>query len=101
MIIRRAQASDRAEHARMRLALWPDEDAAELEEETEAWLGMVDPDHVTFVAERTDGGGLCGFAEASVVTDESCQPFTRYLATAVSLLTNFGSQTQLIERRWR
>jgi aminoglycoside 6'-N-acetyltransferase I len=50
----------------MRQALWPDEHAAELEEETEAWLGTVDPDQITFVAERTDGSGLCGFAEASV-----------------------------------
>jgi aminoglycoside 6'-N-acetyltransferase I len=66
MTIRRAHASDRAEHARMRQALWPDEDAAELEEDTEAWLGLVDQDQAAFVAERPDGSGLCGFAEASV-----------------------------------
>jgi len=66
MTIHRAQASDRAEHARMRQALWPDEDPAELEDDTEAWLGTVDPDQVAFVARRGDGRRLCGFAEASV-----------------------------------
>jgi len=50
----------------MRAALWPDEDAAELVEDTSAWLGEADPDQVAFVAERGDGNGLCGFAEVSV-----------------------------------
>jgi aminoglycoside 6'-N-acetyltransferase I len=63
--IRRAVASDRAEHGRMRLLLWPDEDSAELAEDTTEWLGLVNPDQVAFVAERP-GGGLCGFAEAAV-----------------------------------
>ena len=47
----------------MRALLWPDEDADELEAELEEFLA--DPTQVAFVAER-DGGGLCGFTEASV-----------------------------------
>ncbi len=47
----------------MRALLWPDEDAAELEED------LTDPGadgtEVAFVAERPEGG-LCGFAEASI-----------------------------------
>jgi len=66
MNVRRAAPNDRAEHGRMRAALWPDEDPAELLDETVEWLGEVDPDQVTFVAERDDGQSLCGFAEASV-----------------------------------
>jgi aminoglycoside 6'-N-acetyltransferase I len=62
-VIRRARATDRAEHARMRAALWPDEDAAELASELDAFLA--DPTQVAFVAEREDGR-LCGFAEASI-----------------------------------
>jgi aminoglycoside 6'-N-acetyltransferase I len=61
--VRPAQLSDRAEHARMRAALWPDEDADELGSDLEAFLA--DPTQVAFVAEREDGR-LCGFAEASV-----------------------------------
>jgi aminoglycoside 6'-N-acetyltransferase I len=61
--VRRAEAGDRAEHGRMRAALWPDEDAAELAAEVAPLLE--DPTQVAFVAERDDGG-LCGFAEASV-----------------------------------
>jgi aminoglycoside 6'-N-acetyltransferase I len=63
MNIRRAQAADKAEHGRMRAALWPDEDPAELTDELDAFLES--PDDVVFVAER-DHGRLCGFAEASV-----------------------------------
>jgi aminoglycoside 6'-N-acetyltransferase I len=61
--IRRAQSADRVEHARMRAALWPDADAADLADELEEFLS--DPDQVAFVAERDDQR-LCGFAEASV-----------------------------------
>jgi aminoglycoside 6'-N-acetyltransferase I len=61
--VRRAQAADRAEHARMRAALWPDEDADALSSELETLLA--DPTQVAFVAERDDDR-LCGFAEASV-----------------------------------
>jgi aminoglycoside 6'-N-acetyltransferase I len=63
MNVRPARAADRAEHARMRAALWPDADPAELAAELGALLA--DPDQVAFVAEREDGH-LCGFAEASV-----------------------------------
>jgi aminoglycoside 6'-N-acetyltransferase I len=62
--VRRAQASDRLEHARMRAALWPDEDPEELAEDLDEFLA--DPTQVAFVAERDGGDGLCGFAEASV-----------------------------------
>jgi aminoglycoside 6'-N-acetyltransferase I len=61
--VRPAQAADRLEHARMRAALWPDEDADELASDLETLLA--DPTQVAFVAERDDAG-LCGFAEASV-----------------------------------
>ena len=61
--VRPAQVADRAEHARMRAALWPDEDADELGSDLEAFLE--DPTQAAFVAEREDGR-LCGFAEASV-----------------------------------
>jgi aminoglycoside 6'-N-acetyltransferase I len=61
--IRRARAADRQEHARMRAALWPDEDPAELAADLAELLS--DPTQVAFVAERNDGR-LCGFAEASV-----------------------------------
>jgi aminoglycoside 6'-N-acetyltransferase I len=61
--VRRAVIGDRAEHARMRVALWPDEDADELASGLETML--TDPTQVAFVAERDDGR-LCGFAEASI-----------------------------------
>jgi len=47
----------------MRAALWPHEDLAELTADLEPLLA--DATQAAFVAER-DGGGLCGFAEASV-----------------------------------
>jgi aminoglycoside 6'-N-acetyltransferase I len=47
----------------MRAGLWPDEDLAELAAELDDLLA--DTTRVAFVAER-GGGGLCGFAEASV-----------------------------------
>jgi aminoglycoside 6'-N-acetyltransferase I len=63
MIVRPARAADRSEHARMRAALWPDADPAELAAELDELLA--DPDQVAFVAEQEDGQ-LCGFAEACV-----------------------------------
>jgi aminoglycoside 6'-N-acetyltransferase I len=62
--IRRLQPGDAAEHARMRIALWPDEDADDLAQGTQQILG--DPDQVAFVAERPAGDGLCGMVEAGV-----------------------------------
>jgi len=56
-------AADRAEYVRMRSALWPDAEVAELDAEVEQML--VDPNQPVFVAER-DGGGLCGMVEAGV-----------------------------------
>lgn len=61
--VRALEAADRAEYVRMRSALWPDADVAELDAEVEDML--VDPDQPVFVAER-DGGGLCGMVEARV-----------------------------------
>src|SRR5919201_4354474 len=71
--VRPARAADGPKHARMRAALWPDEDPDELASELETLLA--DPTQIAFVAERDDGR-LCGFAEASVrrysnATDES------------------------------
>jgi aminoglycoside 6'-N-acetyltransferase I len=63
MNVRPAQAADRTEHARMRAALWPDADPGELAAELDTLLA--DPKQAAFVAERV-GGGLCGFAEASM-----------------------------------
>lgn len=62
--VRHARLSDAPEHARMRAALWPDEDPAELESELEEFLA--DSTQVAFVAERDADRRLCGFAEASV-----------------------------------
>ena len=61
--IRRLQASDTAEHVRMRVALWPDEDARELASESVSM--RADPNQVVFVAER-ENGRLCGMVEAGV-----------------------------------
>jgi aminoglycoside 6'-N-acetyltransferase I len=61
--VRRARIEDRVEHARMRAALWPDEDPEELASELDKLLA--DPTQVAFVAERGDGR-LGGFAEASI-----------------------------------
>ena len=58
--VRALRAADRAAHVRMRSALWPDADVAELDAEFDEML--VDPDQVIFVAER-EGGGLCGMVE--------------------------------------
>jgi len=61
--VRAVNAADRAEYVRMRSALWPDAEVAELDAEVEQML--VDPNQPVFVAER-DGGGLCGMVEAGV-----------------------------------
>jgi aminoglycoside 6'-N-acetyltransferase I len=61
--IRHARNSDAAEHARMRAALWPDEDPDELAAEIPGLLA--DANQLAVVAERADGL-LGGFAEASV-----------------------------------
>jgi aminoglycoside 6'-N-acetyltransferase I len=61
--IRALEPDDRAEHVRMRAALWPDADAHELDDEFDGLLN--DPDQVVYVAER-DTDGLCGMVEASV-----------------------------------
>jgi aminoglycoside 6'-N-acetyltransferase I len=59
--IRRASREDSKEWLRMRLALWPDETAEELEAETSRMLE--NPETPVFVAERADGR-LGGFLEA-------------------------------------
>jgi len=61
--VRRAEPRDKAEHTRMRAALWPDEDPSQLGSELDEFL--LSADDVAFVAER-EAGRLCGFAEASV-----------------------------------
>jgi aminoglycoside 6'-N-acetyltransferase I len=61
--VRRLELGDRAEHLRMRHALWPDAEVAELEAESAAML--TDPDQVVFVAPRP-GNGLYGFVEAGL-----------------------------------
>jgi aminoglycoside 6'-N-acetyltransferase I len=61
--IRRLQPADKAEHVRMRVALWPDEDADALASEFDAILA--DPDQAVFVAAR-ESGGLCGMVEAGI-----------------------------------
>lgn len=63
MQVRRAQVGDRAEYLRMRGALWPEADAAELASELDAMLAAAD--QVALVAVRADGR-LGGFAEAGV-----------------------------------
>jgi aminoglycoside 6'-N-acetyltransferase I len=62
-LVRPFRAADHAEYVRMRSALWPEADQAELA--TEATAMLTDPDLPAFVAERA-GGGLCGFIEASI-----------------------------------
>jgi aminoglycoside 6'-N-acetyltransferase I len=62
--IRRLQPADAAEHARMRAALWPDEDPTELAREIGKLLD--DSNQVVFVAERLQGDCLCGMVEAGV-----------------------------------
>jgi aminoglycoside 6'-N-acetyltransferase I len=61
--VRNVRKSDRAEHVRMRAALWPEAAVDELEAELDQLLS--NPDVVVFVAER-DNGSLCGLVEAGV-----------------------------------
>jgi aminoglycoside 6'-N-acetyltransferase I len=61
--VRGLEADDRTEQVRMRSALWPDADVAELDAEFDQMLA--DPNQVVFVAER-HAGGLCGMVEAGV-----------------------------------
>jgi aminoglycoside 6'-N-acetyltransferase I len=61
--IRRLAPDDRTEHVRMRVALWPDADPRDLDDEFDRLLD--DPDQVVFVAAR-DAGGLCGMVEAGI-----------------------------------
>ncbi|HKQ53799.1 MAG TPA: aminoglycoside 6'-N-acetyltransferase [Pyrinomonadaceae bacterium] len=64
MLIRRVTTKDWDELLRMRLDLWPDSTAADLETELPAWLR--DESRATvFVAEREDGA-LAGFVEAGI-----------------------------------
>jgi aminoglycoside 6'-N-acetyltransferase I len=72
IVVRHAQAEDRAEWTRMRGALWPESSAANHAEEIAAFLtgnltGWLAGLHAVaaLVADRP-GGGLCGFLEASV-----------------------------------
>ena len=65
VVVRRATLDDVSEHARMRAALWPDQDPDELAAELPSVLA--DPRQVAVVAERDDGSRqLCGFAEAAI-----------------------------------
>lgn len=64
MLIRRVTTGDWDELLRMRLALWPDSSAADLETEMPAWL-RDESDGTVLVAER-EGGGLAGFVEARI-----------------------------------
>lgn len=61
MIVRTAGVSDRTELVRMRMALWPDSTAAEVDER----LKFRPEQGVTFVAERVEGE-LVGFAEINL-----------------------------------
>jgi len=70
--VRSLQPEDRSEWVRLRLALWPDHDIAELEKEAEA-IAVNCKTQAIFVAERPEGG-LCGIAEFSIRTRaEGCQ----------------------------
>src|SRR5207237_9157640 len=61
-LVRRLRDEDRAEHVRMRVALWPDEDTDDLAAEFDKLL--TEPDQVAFVAERAERTGrLCGMVE--------------------------------------
>jgi aminoglycoside 6'-N-acetyltransferase I len=62
-VLRRLEVEDLGEYVRMRHALWPDADVADLASEAEAML--VGRDQVVFVAPRA-GAGLCGFVEAGI-----------------------------------
>lgn len=61
MNIRQRLEADDPEWLRMRQALWPELSPEEHRKEMRAWLAR--PDAVVFVASRTTGSGLAGFAE--------------------------------------
>lgn len=61
MLIRRVSVEDWDELLRMRLALWPDSTAADLEAEMPSWLN--DEGRGTVLVAERDGGGLAGFVE--------------------------------------
>lgn len=67
--IRAALPADKSEWLRMRLALWPDADPHQEEEQIAYYLGGESPTlptlQMVFVAPRPDQG-LCGFAELSI-----------------------------------
>lgn len=63
--VRAAAAADRAQWARLRERLWPDQRLDDLAAELDDWFE--DPRLAAFVAE--DGEGVCGFAEASLRSD--------------------------------
>lgn len=62
--VRLLKPEDRSEWVRLRLALWPDHDIAELEKEAEA-IAVNCETGAVFVAERPEGG-LRGMAEFSI-----------------------------------
>ena len=62
--VRSLKPEDYSEWVRLRIALWPDHDIADLEKEAEAITVNYETGAI-FVAERPDGG-LCGMAEFSI-----------------------------------
>jgi aminoglycoside 6'-N-acetyltransferase I len=64
MLIRRVTTEDWDELLRMRLALWPDSTAADLEAEMPAWL-REENSSIVLVAER-ENGRLAGFVETGI-----------------------------------
>jgi len=67
MVIRAAEAKDRAEWLRLRLALWPDSSVEDEREEVDTFLaGFPLPTLMAaFVGARPEGG-LCGLVEVSI-----------------------------------
>lgn len=66
MLIAPCTAADLADWVRMRLALWPDEDTAELRETAPGLLRRADM--ITLIA-RDNAGEAMGFAEAAIRRD--------------------------------
>jgi aminoglycoside 6'-N-acetyltransferase I len=62
ILIRSVRAEDRQEWLRMRLLLWPHHTTAEMLSEMDELMSTVAQAPV-FVAQRSDGSGLCGFLE--------------------------------------
>lgn len=63
--VRALEPHDRPDWVRMRRALWPGHDPAELADDAMLDSVACGPRVAVFVAERP-GGGLCGFAEVSL-----------------------------------